>query len=418
MDNNLEREYTKLEEKLGFYFGRLISYPLVPPEHVYFSLTTRCNLRCQMCDIFKSPTKIEDELSTPEIKDIILQIKNMRVRHLIFSGGEPLLRRDFFEIVEFATTNSIRDVDIITNGTLFDDYIIKKLLNLRLNHITISLDGLRETNDKIRGKGVFEKVVSNIDKLKHYKSKYGFSFPTLGINFTILDDNIDDLLPMIEFARGSGLNAILLQPVLFSNIKMYEKKRNVLWPSENSIFKLKKTTKKIISLKNTLKDFVICTDTDILKALSGYFMGKRPKINFGCYEAIKRIAINSEGKLWSCMGVYGDLKKKSLKENWCSSEAEKIRNEVKKCSEHCLQDCVYSSSDILYHVEKVLERLDRKVGLRNKEIEEKLLERVKHYIDILNEKYAYQRPLTNIRFKRELKKLYLIRDRLKKNQQN
>lgn len=136
MDNNLEREYNKLQESLGFYFGRVISYPLIPPEHVYFSLTNRCNLRCKMCGIPQNSSEIEDGLSITKIKDITLQIKEMRIKHLIFFGGEPLLKEGLVEIVEFATAKDIEMVDIITNGILLSDDIIQKLIRVKLNHIT------------------------------------------------------------------------------------------------------------------------------------------------------------------------------------------------------------------------------------------------------------------------------------------
>ena len=77
MDKYLERELMKVEDMIGFYASRIISYPLVPPEHVYFSLTNRCCLRCVMCDIPKSPGRQEDELTTEEAKGIILQIKEL-----------------------------------------------------------------------------------------------------------------------------------------------------------------------------------------------------------------------------------------------------------------------------------------------------------------------------------------------------
>lgn len=414
MDNNLEKEFIELDERSGFYFGRLVSHPLVPPEHVYLSLTARCNLRCQMCDISRSPSRVEDELSTSKIKDIILQIKDMDIRHLIFSGGEPLLRRDFFEIAEFASASNIERIDVITNGMFLDEHTIQRLANLRLNHISISLDGLEEANDRIRGEGVFRLVENNIDRFIRYKHKHNLSFPTLGINFTIMDSNIDNMLPAIEFTRAKGLNAILFQPVLFNNIRMYEKKTNALWPKERNILKLKESIKKIIYLKNTLKGFVICTDAAMLKTLPDYFKGKRPKVNFGCYEAIKRIAITCDGKLWSCMGPYGDLKQAGLNKLWFSQEAARIREKVKGCREHCLQDCVYFHPDILFYAKRLLKRLDRKAELENNGIGERFLERVNHYIDILKEKSVHQRFPIKIRFKTELMKLYLIKERLKK----
>ncbi|MBZ9577964.1 radical SAM protein [Patescibacteria group bacterium] len=360
MNNRLEKEYTMLEEKLGYYFGRVLSYPLIPPEHVYFSPTNRCNLRCKMCAINKTSDKAK-ELTTSKIKETICQIEGMGIKHLIFSGGEPLMRDDLLAIAEFAVTHSIEKVDIVTNGVLLNDKIIQKLLEIKLNHITISLDGLEDTNDEIRGKTVFNKAEKNINKLIYYKSKYKSLFPTVGINFTIMDKNINDILPMIEFARANKCNCIIFQPLLSNNIKMSEKRKNDLWPSKENIIKLKKYMQKIIHLKDTLEDFEICTDKAVLEALPGYFKGESPGSGFRCYETIKRIVIGYDGKVWSCVGMYGDLEKKSLKEIWFSQEAMRIRNIVKQCNKHCLQDCVYLPSDILADIRRLFKRI---VGIK------------------------------------------------------
>lgn len=346
------KEYIDFNEKIKFYLGRIISFPLTPVEHVYFSLTNRCNLRCKMCDIPREPSRREDELTTSQIKDIILQIKNMGIKHLIVSGGEPFLREDLFEILEFVKANNIEMVDIITNGLLLNSDSIQKLIRLKLNHITISLDGLGETNNEIRGKGVFGEVEKSLDELNYYKSKYKSSTPTVGINFTIMSENIEDILPMIEFARLKKCNIVTFQPVLFSNIKMFEKKKNSLWPSEGGINNLEETMEKTIKLKDSLNDICIGTDTAVLSAIPDYFKGKRPPKAFKCYEAIKRIVITGEGKVWSCIGIYGNLKEEGLKKIWFSLGAMRVRIKIRKCKEHCLQDCIYYPSDILGEIRK------------------------------------------------------------------
>ncbi|NQU19301.1 radical SAM protein [bacterium] len=351
-DGKLKKEWIKLRERLGFYSSRLISYPIVPPEHVYLSLTNRCNLQCKMCDIYKNPNGEENELSTVEIKDIIIQMKQMGIEHLILSGGEPLLRRDLLEIVELAIGKNIEMVDIITNGMLLNDDIIKKLINLRLNHITVSLDGLKSINDEIRGKGSFDKAERSIDRINYYKDKYDQKIPTVGINFTIMNSNIDDMIPMIEFARLKKCNIIVFQPLLFNNTKMYKKVNNPLWPSEEMVERLEKIIPEIINIKSESDNLNIYTDNEILKALPGYFKGRRPKSHIKCYEGIKRIVITSDGKLWSCSGVYGDLKEKSLKRIWYSFNAAKMRIKSKRCNEHCLQDCVYFPSGIIRDVKE------------------------------------------------------------------
>lgn len=416
MENNLEREYSKLEESLGFYFGRVISYPMVPPEHVYFSLTNRCNLRCKMCTIPTTPSKVEDELSVSKIKDIISQVKELGVRHLILSGGEPLLRKDLSEIVGFATSNNIEMVDIITNGVLLDDGIIQSLIKLRLNHITISLDGLQDTNDEIRGEAAFTESEKNIDKLNYYKLKYKSFFPTIGINFTIMDKNIDDILPMIEFARAKKCNIIAFQPILFNNTKMYEKKKNILWPSRVNIYRLQEIIKKVVGLKNSLNDIYIYTDKKILEVLPDYFKGKRPGNNFKCYEAIKRIVITHEGILWSCVGMYGDLKKRNLKEIWFSEEAMKARNKVNDCREHCLQDCVYFPSNILEQTKGFLEKINCVSKEGKLKIKNNLLNRIDYYRNALDTKNTnrFSKLLKFVYFSSELRNLYLIRKEIER----
>ena len=411
MNINLEREYLNLEEKLGFYFGRLISYPLIPPEHVYFSLTSRCNLRCRMCDIPKNPSRIEDELSVSKIKDIILQIKDMGIKHIIFSGGEPLLREDLIELVEFAVANSIKMVDIITNGILLTDDIIQSLIKLKLNHITISLDGLRESNDKIRGEGVFDKAETNIDKFNYYKSQLDSSFPTVGINFTIMDENINDILPMVEFARAKKCNIIVFQPLLFNNTKMYEKRCNSLWPSEENIFKLKHIVKKVISLKEKSDDLYIYTDKTILKELPNYFMGKRPGSHFKCYEGIKRIVIRCDGKLWSCGGIYSDLNSAALKNIWFSQEAMKVRYDARKCKEHCLQDCVYFPSNILRQIRGFLKELESEPTNDKGQIAEVVFKKIEYYISILTteEKSSSLNFIERVNFRKQIADLYLVK---------
>ncbi|MBL7196843.1 MAG: radical SAM protein [Candidatus Omnitrophica bacterium] len=358
-ETDLKKDYFYLKERIGFCLGRLFSCPVVAPEHVYFSLTSRCNLRCAMCDISKNPSSAADELSTAKVKDIILQIKKMGIRHIIFSGGEPLLREDLIEVVQFAISIGIEMADIITNGTLFNDRLIEKLIKIRTNHITFSLDGLKDTNDYIRERGVFEKSEDNIDKFNYYKNKYSAPFPTIGINFTIMNRNINDILPMIEFARNKKCNIVLFQPILFNNTKMYEKKRNILWLAQKDIVRLGSILSKVVDLKENLRDICICTSRDVLRAIPYYFQGERLPTAFGCYEAIKRIVISSDGKLWSCMGIYGDLNKNDLQRCWFSKEAMKVRWKTRKCKEHCLQDCTYSPSNILKDLSGLLVKWGR-----------------------------------------------------------
>lgn len=374
----IQTETNCFEGLLGFYSGRLISSPLIPPEHVYFSLTSRCNLRCETCDVARVSSRPEDELSTSEVKEIILQIKGLGIKHIIFSGGEPFLREDLLEILEFALSEEIENVALVTNGILLNEQIIEKLIKIKLTHITVSLDGIEKTNDAVRGRGVFKKIVDNLDKLIFYKEKFSLSLPTIGINFTIMNKNITDMLDMVKFAKRKKYNAIIFQPVLFSNISMHEKKTNLLWPSQEYMPQLEKAISKLIKLKTSLTGLDINTDISVLKAIPGYFRGEVLSGDFKCYEAIKRIVITCAGKVWSCMGVYGDLKENNLEKIWFSKEATDIRGKIKRCHAHCLQDCVYLPVDILGETNALLAKLSC-AGPEKRAIKSRLLKKLEYY---------------------------------------
>ena len=370
---------------LGYYLGRMLLFPLIPPEHVYFSITNRCNLRCRMCSIDKTPA-VESELSLSEIGKIILQISDLGVRHLILSGGEPLLREDLAEIVDFASEHFSGKIDIITNGILFNDRLIKELLDMKLNHITFSIDGFKKTNDQIRGDDSFDKSINNIRRIHDYKKKTGLLFPTLGINFTVMDKNINQMLKMVYFTRDIGCNCIVFQPLLSNNIKMFEKSENDFWPGDANIKKLEKIIIDVKRLKEELVDFEICTDNEILDCMPEYFRMSSAQWKFKCFEAIKRIVIGYDGRVWSCAGIYGDLKEKRLKEIWFSQEARENRLKFKECKEHCLQDCVYVSSDIISRLKEFLKKVDSLQNSEKNNIWDALLKHAYYYENILSNK--------------------------------
>ena len=355
----MDNQRDLFEGWLGFYIGRETSCPVVPPEHVYFSLTNRCNLRCKMCSVSESGNGAY-EMSLEEIKEIIRQIKSLGVRHLILSGGEVMLRGDIREIIDFSISCGIEMVDIITNGTLLDAPTLEYFISAGLNHLTISLDGLRRSNDYIRGEGVFAKAEAAMEILKQLKMRKQAERPTLGINFTIMDRNIEDILPMVDFASGKKCNIVVFQPVLFDNVKMHIKQRSPLWPSGERLQLLEQSLRKLRELKTgQASEPMIYTSDPVLNAMPAYFRGRMPLGRLGCYEGIKRMVITSSGQVWSCSGIYGDARKESLLSIWKSSAALQMREKAKRCKRHCLQDCVYFPASIFEEAKKVFSAVPR-----------------------------------------------------------
>lgn len=127
-------------------------------------LTEKCNLRCIHCRVSTSKDKL-NEIPLNKVKELIDELSKMKIIQIIFSGGEPFIRRDIFRILDYSMTKGIPDLIIVTNGLLLNEKKIEKLKKTGIKKITVSLDGLKESHEKIRGKGTFEKTLDVIKKL-------------------------------------------------------------------------------------------------------------------------------------------------------------------------------------------------------------------------------------------------------------
>lgn len=143
---------------------------LLDEEHldeVYLIITNRCNLRCVHCCAEAEELQGEDPLSTNEWLKIIDKLIEQNVNRLVITGGEPLVRNDFFEILDYLKENFNGQLILSTNGLLITENNVKKIAK-SFDAISISVDGYDEdTCSQIRGKGVFSKVISNINLLKN-----------------------------------------------------------------------------------------------------------------------------------------------------------------------------------------------------------------------------------------------------------
>lgn len=134
-------------------------------EEAWLHLTNRCNLRCITC--YKNAGEAyENELNTKEVKKLLKTNRKNANPKIIISGGEPLLRKDLVDILKYIKKLKFKYVSLITNGTLLNDFITSKISKL-VDFVQVSLDGSNPlVNDKIRGKGVWIKVVKNLSFLK------------------------------------------------------------------------------------------------------------------------------------------------------------------------------------------------------------------------------------------------------------
>jgi len=156
---------------------------------VVWNSTRRCNLRCLHCyaDAGEEGSD-EEELTTREARALIDDLAGFRVPVLLFSGGEPLLRPDFFELAEYAARRGLR-VTVSTNGTLIDRDTAGRLAAAGVGYVGISLDGLAEQNDFFRGRrGAFAAALAGMRHCREAGQKVGLRLTLCAHNFRQLPD--------------------------------------------------------------------------------------------------------------------------------------------------------------------------------------------------------------------------------------
>jgi MoaA/NifB/PqqE/SkfB family radical SAM enzyme len=148
-----------------------------------FELTNKCNLNCKWCGVKKGSSV----LSFSRIKSVI---DRNNPKYVEFTGGEPLLRKDIFKLIDYCKSKGMF-VSINTNGTLINERNAGKI---NADIVRISIDGTEKINDKIRGKGSFRKAVKGLNSLKKFNKK-----SKIIISTAIGKDNKDEARKIIKY---------------------------------------------------------------------------------------------------------------------------------------------------------------------------------------------------------------------------
>jgi pyruvate-formate lyase-activating enzyme len=161
-------------------------------------LTENCNLRCVSCACWRDVT--HDELSTDEWKDVLRQLKRLPIHKVNFTGGEPLIRGDAVELMEYARAIDIRHTHLNTNAILLTPSKVDDVLRAGVRSFNVSVDGTRDVHDRIRGRrGAFEHTVANLEHLISLRHTYRLK---VRMNFTVMRTNAAVLPEVARLAQG------------------------------------------------------------------------------------------------------------------------------------------------------------------------------------------------------------------------
>jgi 12,18-didecarboxysiroheme deacetylase len=176
---------------------------------VVWNMTRRCNLKCVHCYAQAKDIEFENELSTEEGKALIDDLAQFGSPVILFSGGEPTLRKDLPELAAYAREKGMRAV-ISTNGTLIDRDLAKKLKDVGLSYVGVSLDGIRETNDRFRGmKGAFDAALQGLHNCQEEGIK-------VGLRFTINKQNVRDIPAIFDLLEEEKIPRICFYHLVYA----------------------------------------------------------------------------------------------------------------------------------------------------------------------------------------------------------
>lgn len=322
------------------------------PIQLTHFVTAKCNLRCKHCFYWKSIENSKNELTLEEIRKIS---KNMGgIFFLLISGGEPFLRDDLVEIVKtYYSNNKIKNLSIPTNGIL-DNKIIKMCkkildqcpgLSFSLN---LSLDGLREKHDKIRGKGTFNKAIRFYNKTKELKKDYEkFNISILTTINSINQKKLkefhyfvkNELKPdmfTINLIRGKSKKSTLSKV----DVKYYNKICDIInSQNDNKEKSLIKNVFNFNRFKKIIKYRAGKIRTDMILKTVNKNISQMP-----CYAAILDVVMYENGDVYPCELLdmkIGNVKDfdYNFKKLWDSKKAEDIRKFIKKSKCFCTHEC-------------------------------------------------------------------------------
>jgi radical SAM protein with 4Fe4S-binding SPASM domain len=292
------------------------------PTTVIWDITSRCNLNCITCyNSFRYDVKVrynieekDRELNTEEAKIAINKLKSFGFKHLHLLGGEPLIRPDIIELVDFATKLGLK-VTVNTNGLMLTRYdFAKKLVEAGVHQITISLDGaIEETNDKIRGKGVYKAVLKALEVLNTLRRE-GYKIE-IGLAYTMTKLNLHEMPSFVELASKYNVNVIDFMSLYISGNAVKNKEILEYTPAE-ALDALERLAEFISQNRDKYKNIIIQLDIWYPTAIyleRKYRVGFRyhPR-NMGCMAVIDRIYMDAYGNLHPCGITTNDIYTKDI----------------------------------------------------------------------------------------------------------
>jgi radical SAM protein with 4Fe4S-binding SPASM domain len=327
-------------------------------NNINLELSIICNLRCNFCWwwgengiayklIEQKSSMVTKELTTPEIYNVIDQLAVNDKPSFYLSGGEPFIRKDTVDIIEYITN---KGMSVITNnnGTLLTDEQLQRLAKIKNLTINFSIDGPEDVHDNIRGKGMFKKTTSTIRRLIELRGDS--AFPAIKTNTTFspwIAGRIEELARYLQ--DDVGVDATRMQHLWFTDKEhadMHKKELQRVFgtmetgvdshiisrPQPDYVNKLADEIMRIQKTKFSKPIFIhpLMTREEIVRYYSDLNFTKKNR----CFISWDTLLIKANGDVMFCPDEWmtdfklGNTRTDKVKDMWQNEKAQKFRTEL------------------------------------------------------------------------------------------
>ena len=320
-------------DTLADYVRKLYREPDL--RQLFLELTLRCNERCFHCGSSCMPNQQGNELSLSEYKLILDEVKedfDLKKVYLCITGGEPLLRQDFFEIFGYADSLGFR-WGMTSNGTLITKDIAHRLSDCGMKTISVSIDGLPETHDRLRGHpGGYDAAMRGIQNLIDEKA-----FQHVQVTTVVNHENIEELNALFDIMDGIDIDSwrvINLEPI----------GRALQWPNR---MLTKEDYKTLFDFIREKRRAGYPVEYGCSHYLGQEYEGELRDWYWLCNAGIYTASIMSNGDIGACLDIerrpetiQGNIRESQLKDIW-QNRFELFRKDLSADSDYC-HGCRYA----------------------------------------------------------------------------
>ena len=332
------------------HLSSVVGRPLCGPVLGTLVTNYTCNYHCKMCDLPLRDKVLKKrglkKLSTSQLKQLIKEFAELGTGGIGFTGGEPLLMRDIFELIKY-TKDLKMFAHLNTNGYLLDEDAAGKLDDVGVDSINISLDGAcAQTHDEIRKHpGAFNRVLRAAEYINAIREK-SKTPPRLKFVMVISERNIDEVADLIKLSRDLKADCVEFIPQQYFS----ELTNSCSSASRDFFGKVKSTMDYLLDVEKV--GVAIENSSSHIKLFEHSFKGDKSPLK--CYAGYNSYAVDCYGEIYPCVPWFnwdnslGNVNEISLKEFWYSLEYNKLRKEINKCKD-CYLNC-QAELNILFNI--------------------------------------------------------------------